>query len=29
MAFQFILKRHYAFTQAINAYLCMKLYFFA
>lgn len=27
MAFQFILKRHYAFTHAINAYLCIKLYF--
>lgn len=29
MAFQYKLKRHYAFTQAINAYLCIKLYFFA
>lgn len=29
MAFQFILKRHYAFTQANNVYLCIKLYFFA
>ena len=27
MAFQYKLKRHYAFTQAINAYLCIKLYF--